>query len=555
MAHVLSHVCVSTIHLNLQGGEAPPFYTSFIAKGDSLLGYGVNMAPQVELSTSAICFPPCPLGGASHATLSLINSGTTPVQFRAVTSQLPAAFVVQPIAGVLPPGKTFVLAAQFSPGDLQRVSGSVCIVLNGSEAASPTVTFEGRGYMTTVTVEPSGGLLCKPTCPGASSGRDLTLKNHSRLPVAYAWLLPPEAEQMFRIEPATGVLQGCGSETLRCVFTPCEAGSHSATASCLLRGGTSTQECVAFSEEAKEHGDSRAWQHDDELQVQLSGVTAEAMLKIGPEKVDFGTVIAGKESNASIDLTNCSGGAVQYRLSAQIDGLNVPLRSAANAAAAHPAGAREKVEINASPTSGTIAARSMVTVDLSLIVRARMDVHITIFCSYGALAATHEPEDSSACQQQVWSWLCSFPDGECTIMRTPWQQRKDLQNAALMQVQCAVFARSTFPALQLLDAQCDQLPNRTLWTMMNAQVLNAALAEDVTSHEAWILDQEQNHGMDLRDVLSHLQPYKLNFGTVPLDSRRTVQLHIQNRSRCILQPDPMLVEHQKGLLNLDSTIH
>lgn len=106
--------------------------------------------------------------------------------------------------------------------------------------------------------------------------------------------------------------------------------------------------------------------------------------------------------------------------------------------------------------------------------------------------------------------------------------------SVLTQVQCTVLAQSEFPALKLLDAHCEQLPNRSLWMMMNAQSLNATLAEDVTRHESWILEQEQNHGMDLRDVLSHLQPVKLNFGTVPLGSKRTVKCYIQNRSRYIL---------------------
>lgn len=373
-------------------------------KGDSLLGFGVNMAPQVELSTLSICFPPCPLGGSSHATLSMVNSGTTPVQFSAVTAQLPATFAIQPRAGVLPPGKTFVLAAQFCPDDLLQARGSVCIVLNGSEAASPVVKLEGRGYMTTVTVHPSTGLLCKPTCPGASSGRDLTLQNHSRLPVAYAWVLPPDAEQTFTIKPSTGVLQGCSSDTLRCLFNPCKSGSHQAEVSCLLRGGSSMDECVAFVEDARALTDRQAWQHDDVVHLQLSGVTAEAMLKIGTDQVDFGTVVVGKESNVSFDLTNCSGGTVQYQLCAKIDGADLPFRSAAQsnpADAARSEGVVSEVAIDAFPASGAIAARAMVTIDLSLIVRARREVQVTIVCCYGQLSGTAEPEDIAACKQQV----------------------------------------------------------------------------------------------------------------------------------------------------------
>lgn len=61
--------------------------------------------------------------------------------------------------------------------------------------------------------------------------------------------------------------------------------------------------------------------------------------------------------------------------------------------------------------------------------------------------------------------------------------------------------------------------------------LNSLLAGAVTPHEEWILDQEQNNGMDLRDVLLHLEPLKLDFGMVPLGTRRTVQIHLRNSER------------------------
>lgn len=103
-----------------------------------------------------------------------------------------------------------------------------------------------------------------------------------------------------------------------------------------------------------------------------------------------------------------------------------------------------------------------------------------------------------------------------------------------MQVQCTIHAESAFPALEILDAQCEQLPNSTLWDMLGAQALNTSLAADVTTHEDWILDQERNHGMDLRDVLLHLEPFKLHFGVVPLGGTRTVKIRFRNRSRLAL---------------------
>jgi hypothetical protein len=70
--------------------------------------------------------------------------------------------------------------------------------------------------------------------------------------------------------------------------------------------------------------------------------------------------------------------------------------------------------------------------------------------------------------------------------------------------------------------------------MLLLSKLNALLRETVTEKEHWILDQEQNNGMDLRDVLLHLDPYKLSFGVVQLGSQRSMQIYFRNTESCAL---------------------
>ena len=102
---------------------------------------------------------------------------------------------------------------------------------------------------------------------------------------------------------------------------------------------------------------------------------------------------------------------------------------------------------------------------------------------------------------------------------------------ASMQATCTIVAVASLPILQIADACCLELPRHVLWQMLNLSELNNQLSGPMTPKEAWILDQEQNNGMDLRDVLTHLDPLKLDFGIVRLGTRRTVQVHLRNSER------------------------
>ena len=101
-----------------------------------------------------------------------------------------------------------------------------------------------------------------------------------------------------------------------------------------------------------------------------------------------------------------------------------------------------------------------------------------------------------------------------------------------MQATCTIVAVANLPILQIADASCTELPRHVLWQMLNLSELNSQLCGAVTPKEAWVLDQEQNNGMDLRDVLLHLVPLKLDFGIVQLGTRRTVHIHLRNTERC-----------------------
>ena len=67
---------------------------------------------------------------------------------------------------------------------------------------------------------PLGSFYMKPTCVGLSTSRKFTLKNHSRLPLRYRIILPPEADGILSITPLKGLLRGNQITKLTIAFAP-----------------------------------------------------------------------------------------------------------------------------------------------------------------------------------------------------------------------------------------------------------------------------------------------------------------------------------------------
>jgi hypothetical protein len=381
--HTMPPENMLSLSMMVQGAELPPFQSTILLQGDTMDGRGTKVLPQVQLSTMALVFPPCLLPGKSHVTLTMCNHGATPVQFCINQIHLPNEFAFVPMSGVVSPQETAVIAAQYSPTSSKPLDGKVQFVLNGNTTESPWLPVSGSA--TRVSVELSAAtLLCKPTCIGASSARAFKMTNKSCLPAAFGWELPNDLADAFKIEPHCGILPGDAAIDLCCTFTPKQDGKVCGDARCHLEGGITAEVSAAFPSGCPPGILSKAGQ-DHTLQLQITGLAAEALVTMQPAQDKFGQIVVGQLVHVPLTLCNGSNGAVKYAISA-LGNTGQPqavVEWKPGTEHKEPHNVAEGVWVSAERLQGVMAGRATEVLDLYFKAYSRMAVSFTVVCTYG----------------------------------------------------------------------------------------------------------------------------------------------------------------------------
>jgi hypothetical protein len=108
-----------------------------------------------------------------------------------------SAFTIEPRRGVLQPNQFQLLTAKFSPSQPNHYTEVLRCILNNSPAnvlellisgkmrSEPLLSVKGIGAQPELQIENNGSMYFKPTCIGVMSKRSFTLKNTSRIPIAF----------------------------------------------------------------------------------------------------------------------------------------------------------------------------------------------------------------------------------------------------------------------------------------------------------------------------------------------------------------------------------
>jgi hypothetical protein len=370
----------------VQGAELPPFQRAIMLSGDSLGNKGTLNLPQVRLSTRLLSFPPCPPTAKSQITMTVHNQDSTPVQVLIRQKDLPQEFAFFPSGGVIAPQDTLVIAAQFSPSSTKPVSAKTQILFNGNAHGSPWLTL--TGCATDVRVElDSSAVLCKPTCIGSSSTRNFKLSNDSPLPAAFAWDIPSELSNVFRIQPMTGILAGHSHVELLCSFSPVSSGKTRCVAKGYLRGGITAEVAAAFPNGCPDDLISSA-RIDRVLSLDLVGVAAEALISINPVHTDIGQIPVGQPVRIPVTVTNGSVAAVKFMISAvDANGTALEVLQQQDDFEGRPKVADRDpahcLEVFTEQPHGVIAGRASVDLDVVFKAHDRMNVNFDVVCTYG----------------------------------------------------------------------------------------------------------------------------------------------------------------------------
>jgi hypothetical protein len=107
------------------------------------------------------------------------------------------------------------VALRFKPSDLNPAELKLLCVFNHSTSNSTTVLLSGTASEPRLVWDvPDNRLFFRPTCVGASSRRQLTVRNASKVPVCWQWALSRKLQGAVSVAPVVSIewgTQACGT--------------------------------------------------------------------------------------------------------------------------------------------------------------------------------------------------------------------------------------------------------------------------------------------------------------------------------------------------------
>lgn len=101
------------------------------------------------------------------------------------------------------------VALRFKPSDLNPAELKLLCVFNHSTLNSTTVLLSGIASEPRLVWDvPDNRLFFRPTCVGASSRRQLTVRNASKVPVCWQWALSRKLQGAVSVAPVVSTVAG-----------------------------------------------------------------------------------------------------------------------------------------------------------------------------------------------------------------------------------------------------------------------------------------------------------------------------------------------------------
>lgn len=310
-------------------------------------------APFVE-APSQVAFPPCREQESVLQVVSMVNKSDTVAAFSiqvdaqvvgglplisrvpeeglhidpeedevAQRQALSTVFTCFPSSGVIPPKETMLLLLKFNPPKNARFVGMAKVQVNDSPQASKHIALRGEGFVPKIEVDGKGVILFRPTSVGGSTQRTYTLRNPSRIPVRYDIQVqqPPSlplstksenlstgsiksTTALFELEPSSGVIDGYGTVSVRCTFSPSAPRRFEARVTITGEAATSPSSPLSATTSSQK----------SQLTCQAVGEGMIGVVSVEPSSLSYGHVLVGESRSQQVAIFNSSLCDLQYEL-------------------------------------------------------------------------------------------------------------------------------------------------------------------------------------------------------------------------------------------------
>ncbi|XP_046903244.1 cilia- and flagella-associated protein 65 [Hypomesus transpacificus] len=410
-----------------------------------------HFVPRLSLQPPQVVFPG--LSMEFYRTVLLQNTGALPLIYTLDQEQSPSVCVF-PSCGLVHPGQHHILALRATPSEDNPPELPLTLQLNADPKHTQELSVVSLVEKPRVCLEGDGSLFFKPTAVDSCSQRLYRIRNFSRLPLQFKWMISGSDQQVISVKPDSGVLQPNESSVQMWSFTPMEEMGYSLKPS-LTFWPAQMPDCRKC-----------------RLPLKIIGTASEGSIQVENRVLELGEVLVGGYRSFEIPLVNNGTCAVSFSLSVKQNQLDP--------GPAHNTSSVPALELDSE--KGTIAARSR------LLVRA-----------------TVRPA-----RRAQYSWTISYQilNSKGRVLAEP-QAVCEVRGEAVFPVLEVSDMRSSGSAERLSKLQ--------LWSLFSLDALNAHLSRDPAPSEL-TYRLPTRHSLRRCPSVFTTAMLDLNFGAAPLGS-------------------------------------
>uniref|UniRef100_U3IZB5 Cilia and flagella associated protein 65 n=1 Tax=Anas platyrhynchos platyrhynchos TaxID=8840 RepID=U3IZB5_ANAPP len=337
----------------------PPWCLTVRLRAHTFEAEREHFIPQYVLDVPKT-FPPVASDTDTYCSVLLSNTGTSLITFSVNQAACPSV-LVKPHSGHIIPGGHQIFFLSTHPVSTTPQQHVLPLQLNSCPGYTKEIAIRSCAEPLLLLLEGDGNLYFKPIYVGTSSTRMYTIKNCTRLPVAFTWKIQQSDSKVLSVRPATGFLQPCEAMAQEWTFTPDKVTKY------LLRAVV----LVSWKSPAPASPQSVHYT------LRIVGEGALGTIRAQQEHLDLGNILVGDLHSCSIVLLNDGVCSLKFILSVE-QLLTRPCG---------PEGVRsDPLALELEPSRGTIPARSKAFVRVS--VRPARRLHYTWSIKYSICTST-----------------------------------------------------------------------------------------------------------------------------------------------------------------------
>lgn len=421
-----------------------------------------------KLAKRKVHFPSCFLGDHVFQTVLMENASDTPALF-AFVSDPSETFACKPASGYIGAKSFHLVQIRFSPRKPKKYTHVLQCVVNNARSRPETVELIGICALPSLVVEDettkdhhssSSGdakLFIKPTSMGLQSVRSITIANASRVPLVFKWEIPRKHQDVFRVAPKLGRLNGNERVSIECAFSPQEVREYISRFVVVVKpisipsGAGHPQHLRKAVAATMEPQTKIPVLQECTVKVQTKG-TVGAIL-FDPETLQFETVLVNTSARQSLYIVNVADCDLQFalhqRVQVESERESVVIGDAAG-------------KLSFSETQGRIAAHSRKKITATFLPSIAGKFAFEVSC-----AITTGDERQGQEQERL----------------SAYGRWGDSVQEDLTRKMCVITAEASFPTVVIQDIRVPRLSSQLAWRQFQCRELNEYLSSPLSKEE------------------------------------------------------------------------